>query len=172
MFERALFLLCLLGLGLFFFFLTFLYRHILYQFLSILSIMLLIGIFYLFLNAEFLAAVQIIVYAGAILIMFLFTLFLFPEEELNPYMPTSKDSKINIYLFFPLSLFLFFFLFSLFKSVPSFYSLQNITFDLKTLAKTFYNDYWIILYLLGFLLSLPMIGLYVFFKKEEKSGNN
>ncbi|MFN3406693.1 MAG: NADH-quinone oxidoreductase subunit J [Caldimicrobium sp.] len=167
MFERGLILLCLLGLSLFLFFLTFIFRHILYQFLSILLIMLLIGIFYLFLNAEFLAAVQIIVYAGAILIMFLFTLFLFPEEELNPYVPTSKDGKIKLSLFLPLGLFLFLFLLSLFKNAPNFYTLQKITFDLTTLAKTFYNEYWIILFFLAFLLSLPMIGLYIFLKKED-----
>ncbi|MFN3567510.1 MAG: NADH-quinone oxidoreductase subunit J [Caldimicrobium sp.] len=172
MFERGLILLCLLGLSLFLFFLTFIFRHILYQFLSILLIMLLIGISYLFLNAEFLAAVQIIVYAGAILIMFLFTLFLFPEEELNPYALTSKDIKTDIFLFLPLGLFLFLFLYSLFKSVPGIYTSQSITFDLKPLAETLYNNYWIVIYILGFLLSLPMIGLYIFLKKEDSIGDN
>ncbi len=169
MVERGLLLFVLTFFVLFLFFLTFIFRQILYQFLTILLIMVLLGIYYLFLNAEFIAAIQVIVYAGAILIMFLFTIFLFPEEELK----YSRDIlKTHYSSFLPLGFFLALFLFSLFKAIPKSYKEQNFYFDLKILSKILFNDYWITIYILAFLLSLPMIALYIFFKREERSGSN
>ena len=46
---------------------------------------------YLFLNAEFIAAIQVIVYAGAILVLFLFVLLLLNlREELK-----AKDLSVH-----------------------------------------------------------------------------
>ena len=52
---------------------------------------------YLTLNAEFLAAVQIIVYAGAILVLYLFVLFLVSlreEVQLNPFVPGAWAGRL------------------------------------------------------------------------------
>ncbi|MFN4131879.1 MAG: NADH-quinone oxidoreductase subunit J [Caldimicrobium sp.] len=169
MFERGLILFILTFFSFLLFFLTFLFKDLLYQFLTILLLMILLGVYYLFLNAEFLAAIQIIVYAGAILIMFLFTLFLFPDEKLKP----SKEyiQKGSYLTFFPLGFFLFLILITLFKGIPDFYSIQKIEFDLKSISKILFNEYWILIYILAFLLSLPMIALYIFFGKENTNGD-
>ncbi|MFN3921002.1 MAG: NADH-quinone oxidoreductase subunit J [Caldimicrobium sp.] len=169
MFERGLILLILTFFSFLLFFLTFLFKDLLYQFLTILLLMILLGVYYLFLNAEFLAAIQIIVYAGAILIMFLFTLFLFPDEKVK----ASKEyiQKGSYLTFFPTGFFLFLILITLFKGIPDFYSIQKIEFDLKSISKILFNEYWILIYILAFLLSLPMIALYIFFGKENTNGD-
>lgn len=169
MLERGIILFILTLFSLFLFFLTFLFNQLLYQFLSILLLMILLGVYYLFLNAEFLAGIQVIVYAGAILIMFLFTLFLFPEKEVRSFQGPFK--KINYLVFFPLGIFLSLMLISLFKGVPNVYKLQNFYFDLRNISKVLFNEYWIVIYILAFLLSLPMIALYIFFGKEKENGN-
>lgn len=60
-------------------------RNLIYSALSLLVTFLHIGGIYILMNAEFIAAVQIIVYAGAILVLYLFVLMLFnPDEERRP----------------------------------------------------------------------------------------
>lgn len=104
MIERGIALLILTGLFFIFTFFAFFFRHLVYQFLCILVLMVLQGVLYLYLNAEFLAAIQVIVYAGAILIMFLFTLFLFPEEELKDLKGDFKRIKYPSFL--PIAIFI------------------------------------------------------------------
>lgn len=75
MFNQILFLYCALvitGTGL----LAVRFRNPVYSVLSVLVLFFHIATLYLLLNAEFLAAIQIIVYAGAILVLYLFVLFL------------------------------------------------------------------------------------------------
>lgn len=167
--ERALSLLILTGLFFFFTFLAFYFRHLVYQFLCILVLMILQGVLYLYLNAEFLAAIQVIVYAGAILVMFLFTLFLFPEEELRDLKMDFK--KIKYTSFLPIALLVFLLLIGLVRGIPQTYLPQRLYFDLKEMSALLFNEYWVTIFLLAFILSFPMVALYVFFKREEESGD-
>ncbi len=57
-----------------------------------------LGGLYLMLNAEFLAAVQVIVYAGAILVLFLFTIMLLNLREEQTTEPTVDGWPIGISL--------------------------------------------------------------------------
>ena len=50
---------------------------------------------YLYLNAPFLAAIQIIVYAGAIMVLFLFMLMLFNLNQ-DSVVPSSFSFKLNV----------------------------------------------------------------------------
>ncbi len=71
-------------------------RNIVYSALSLLVTFIHIAGIYVLLNAEFIAAVQILVYAGAILVLYLFVLMLF-----NPGAETlhlHKQSKVGIFL--------------------------------------------------------------------------
>ncbi|MEZ0344255.1 MAG: NADH-quinone oxidoreductase subunit J [Caldimicrobium sp.] len=170
MIERAIALLILTGLFFIFTLLAFFFRHLVYQFLCILVLMVLQGVLYLYLNAEFLGAIQVIVYAGAVLIMFLFTLFLFPEEELKHLKIDLKNLKYSSFL--PVALFIFLLLSVLVKGIPESYQPRNIYFDLKEISNLLFNEYWLAIFLLAFILSFPMVALYVFFKREEKSGSS
>lgn len=67
-------------------------RNPIHSVLSVLVLFFHLAALYLLLQAEFLAAVQIIVYAGAILVLYLFVLFLVDlrkEMELSPFVPTA-----------------------------------------------------------------------------------
>jgi NADH-quinone oxidoreductase subunit J len=55
-----------------------------------------VGGLYLMLNAEFLAAVQVIVYAGAILVLFLFTIMLLNLREEEATEPTVDGWPIGV----------------------------------------------------------------------------
>ncbi|BAU23298.1 hypothetical protein THC_0913 [Caldimicrobium thiodismutans] len=170
MIERGIALLILTGLFFIFTFFTFFFRHLVYQFLCILVLMVLHGVLYLYLNAEFLAAIQVIVYAGAILVMFLFTLFLFPEEELKDLKGDFKRIKYTSFL--PIAIFICLLFLVLVKGIPESYSPLKIYFDLKEMSVLLFNEYWMAIFLLAFILSFPMVALYVFFKKEEESGDS
>lgn len=170
MIERAIALLILTGLFFFFTFLALSLRHLVYQFLCILALMVLQGVLYLYLNAEFLGAIQVIVYAGAVLIMFLFTLFLLPEEDLRDLKLDFKSLKYSSFL--PIALFVFLLLSALVKGIPESYQPQRLYFDLKEIGALLFNEYWVAIFLLAFILSFPMVALYVFFKREEESGDS
>ncbi len=75
MFNQILFLYCavvIIGTGL----LAVRFKNPVYSVLSVLVLFFHMAVLYLLLNAEFLAAIQIIVYAGAILVLYLFVIFL------------------------------------------------------------------------------------------------
>jgi NADH-quinone oxidoreductase subunit J len=59
-------------------------RHPIYSALSLVAVMGALAALYLLLGAEFIAAVQVIVYAGAIMVLFIFTLMLLNVEEEAP----------------------------------------------------------------------------------------
>lgn len=159
MLERAVGLILMNVLFVLFFLLTFYAKRTLYQFLSILSIMVLVGATYLYLNAEFLAAIQMIVYVGAILVMFLFILLLFPEvEEIGG----TEIKNLNYRTYLPLGLFICLVLFSLFQGVPEKYQLKNLFFDAEEISFLLFNEYTLILYVLAFILTFPMVALYMF----------
>lgn len=71
-------------------------RNIVYSALSLLVAFIHIAGIYVLLNAEFIAAVQILVYAGAILVLYLFVLMLFNPSEEKLYL--HKQSKVGIFL--------------------------------------------------------------------------
>jgi NADH-quinone oxidoreductase subunit J len=132
--------------------------------------MVLQGVLYLYLNAEFLAAIQVIVYAGAILVMFLFTLFIFPEAELKDLKMDLKNLRYASFI--PISLFIFLLLVGLTRGISESYSPRKIYFDLKEVSMLLFNEYYLAIFVLAFILSFPMVALYVFFKKEDYRGDN
>src|SRR5215471_15651658 len=62
-------------------------RHPINSALSLIAVMASLAVEYLLLGAEFVAAVQIIVYAGAVMVLFVFTIMLLNagEEEVLPH---------------------------------------------------------------------------------------
>ncbi len=70
--------------------------NIVYSALALLVTFIHIAGIYVLLNAEFIAAVQIIVYAGAILVLYLFVLMLFNPRQEKLYI--HKQYKIGIFL--------------------------------------------------------------------------
>ncbi|HQV69498.1 MAG TPA: NADH-quinone oxidoreductase subunit J [Thermoflexales bacterium] len=59
-------------------------RNAIYAALFLVLVMASLAVVYLLLNAPFLAAVQVSVYAGAIMVLFIFVIMLLGAEKLNP----------------------------------------------------------------------------------------
>jgi NADH-quinone oxidoreductase subunit J len=139
-------------------------KKVVYQFLVYLVMMVLLGIVYLFLGSEFLMAFQIIVYAGAILVMFLFFLYLYPEEEFKIQdMRNSTLIKTLIpSLLFVITLILILFIFDVRE-----YEHSASVYGVKELAKLIYNQYPLAIFLLAFILTYPMIAIYLLMKGSE-----
>jgi len=139
-------------------------KKVVYQFLVYLVMMVLLGIVYLFLGSEFLMAFQIIVYAGAILVMFLFFLYLYPEEEFK--IQDMKNSTL-IKTLIPTFLFVIILILILFAFDVREYEPTASVYSVKELAKLIYNQYPLAIFLLAFILTYPMIAIYLLVKGSE-----
>src|SRR5216684_547072 len=67
-------------------------RHLIHSALSLIVVMMALAGLYLLMGAEFVAAVQIIVYGGAIMVLFVFVIMLLNagiEERTNPSTPAG-----------------------------------------------------------------------------------
>lgn len=126
---------------------------------------------YLFLNAEFIAAIQVIVYAGAILVLFLFVVLLLNLKR-------EVMSKIYIMSWpvgFIAVIALLVFMFSGIKSfVPGqqgSFTVQQITEETHTVAigKVLYTDFIFPFEVASVVLLIAIIGAIVLAKKQIKT---
>jgi NADH-quinone oxidoreductase subunit J len=62
--------------------------------LSLIGVMIALAVLYLLLGAEFMAVAQMIVYAGAIMVLFVFVIMILNKPEDEPYASTGKAGKI------------------------------------------------------------------------------
>ncbi len=124
---------------------------------------------YLLLNAQFIAVVQVIVYAGAIMVLFLFVLMLLNTEAEHQLFIDKKGIK-----FFAIFIAAFVFIefaFLIFKSNPS----KNLSPDqaaslnsgtIQSIGQQLYTNYLIPFEVSGFLLLAATIGALVLAKKK------
>ncbi|MCS7202845.1 MAG: NADH-quinone oxidoreductase subunit J [Thermodesulfovibrio sp.] len=140
--------------------------------LGLLLLFLHIAVIYLFLNAEFLAMVQIIVYAGAILVMFLFTLFLLGAKELSS---TKRYTSIfeGRVLIGVATMAVIVGAFSLietkYKGKYTISYIQEIG-NTKAVGVLLFNEYPIGVLLIGIILLIPMIAVAVLaWRKNDTS---
>jgi NADH-quinone oxidoreductase subunit J len=122
---------------------------------------------YLLFNSQFLAIVHIIVYAGAIMVLFLFTIMLMNlNEEGEPHkkMATKLAAAISFGLicFVMLAVFI--------KSMPVIDSYKQSGQDyqsIKVLGKVLLNEYAVPFEFASILLLVAMIGTVLLSKKEK-----
>ena len=128
-----------------------------------------IAAIYLFLNAELLAAIQIIVYAGAILVLYLFVIMLLNLRE--------EDTKKKFLSQWPLGLitgivFIMFFILILGKiavfPAPGKYSVEFIKSEgiMMTIGKVLYTEYLLPFEVVSLILLVAIIGAVVLAKKK------
>jgi len=128
-----------------------------------------IAALYLFLNAEFLAAIQIIVYAGAILVLFLFVIMMFnlkKEETVKKYQaqwPVSAGIAIILAAFLVLILGKIVVLPSLGK-----YSIEAVKTEgiMMTTGKVLYTEFLLPFEIASIVLLVAIIGAVVLAKKR------
>jgi NADH-quinone oxidoreductase subunit J len=124
---------------------------------------------YLFLNADFLAAIQIIVYAGAILVLFLFVIMLLNLRD--------KDTRKKFQKQWPLGLIVGIILMVLFsivlaqvKVVPPLgkYSVEHMRSEgvMMTVGKVLYTEYLLPFEIASIILLVAILGAVVLSKKK------
>jgi NADH-quinone oxidoreductase subunit J len=124
---------------------------------------------YLFLNAEFLAAIQIIVYAGAVLVLFLFVIMMLnlkKEETVKKYQaqwPVGAVIGITLAAFLVLIL-------GKIVVLPSLgnYSIEAIKSEgsMMTIGKVLYTEYLLPFEIASVVLLVAIIGAVVLAKKR------
>ena len=146
------------------------FKNPVYSVLAVLVLFFHMAGLYLLLNAEFLAAIQIIVYAGAVLVLYLFVLFLVSlKEEVtierfvkNPRLATAASVGLGLCLL---------------VIIPSFklgtkgnYPVERVTELTHTKAMGFelYSTYLLPFEVAGLILLIALIAGLVLARKEEE----
>lgn len=128
-----------------------------------------IAALYVFLNAEFLAAVQIIVYAGAILVLFLFVIMLLNLRKEEIERKFQKQWPLGMLAG---TLFILFFVIILSKvavsPAPGEYSIQAIQGEgnIMVIGKVLYTEYLLPFEIASLVLLVAIIGAVVLAKRR------
>ena len=122
---------------------------------------------YLMFNAQFLAMVQIIVYAGAIMVLFLFTIMLMnlnKEDEVHK----PRITRLGAIVVFILISVVMVTVFINSKTIMGEYDVSGEDFQsIKTLGQVLLNDYMVPFEFASILLLVAMIGVVLLSKKEK-----
>ncbi|MEW6054377.1 MAG: NADH-quinone oxidoreductase subunit J [Nitrospirota bacterium] len=125
---------------------------------------------YLFLNAEFMAAIQVIVYAGGILVLFLFVVLLMnirEEIRISKYIgaaPTSFAFAVGLLVVMVMSVR------SFIAAPPGIYSIEMIKKEThtKALGKLLYTEFLFPFEVTSLILLIAIVGAIVLAKRRLK----
>ncbi|QER42647.1 NADH-ubiquinone/plastoquinone oxidoreductase chain 6 [Thermodesulfobacterium sp. TA1] len=133
-----------------------------------------LGGIYLLLNAEFLAMVQIIVYAGAILVMFLFVIFLLDikEEEKGEVFLKSWQTRVCAVLLWVFLGIVGALTYKTHHQGPYTIELIEKEGHAKVLGLILFSDYVYHLILLGFILFVPLLGIGLMLLRRKTDGSS
>jgi NADH-quinone oxidoreductase subunit J len=145
-------------------------REPIHSALSLILVMVALAALYLMLGAEFTAAVQIIVYAGAIMVLFVFVIML-----LNAGVEERTDfSKMAKYAGLPLAILLLFFLAHWMAHSVIGAAVANgagavnqAAVSTRELSKMLFNDYLLPFEATSILILIAMLGALVLARKAE-----
>ena len=124
---------------------------------------------YLLFNAQFLALVHIIVYSGAIMVLFLFTIMLMnlnKEDEVHK----PRITRIGALVVFLIMSIVFITIFINSKTIMTGYDTSGKDFQsIKVLGKVLLNEYMFPFEFISILLLVAMIGTVLLTKKEKNN---
>ncbi|HSB30541.1 MAG TPA: NADH-quinone oxidoreductase subunit J [Candidatus Sulfobium mesophilum] len=126
---------------------------------------------YLFLNAEFIAAIQVIVYAGAILVLFLFVVLLLNLREELQTNRFIRSWPAGLVIALALLASIFFSISSFVPGISGRYTndyVQKETFT-KVLGQVLYTEYLFPFEIASVILLISIIGAIVLAKKRTRS---
>ncbi|SPP99957.1 putative NADH-quinone oxidoreductase, subunit J (nuoJ) [Candidatus Sulfobium mesophilum] len=126
---------------------------------------------YLFLNAEFIAAIQVIVYAGAILVLFLFVVLLLNLREELQTNRFIRAWPAGLVIALALLASIFFSISSFVPGISGRYTndyVQKETFT-KVLGQVLYTEYLFPFEIASVILLISIIGAIVLAKKRTRS---
>ena len=130
-----------------------------------------IAFLYLFLNADFLAAIQIIIYAGAVLVLFLVVIMLLDirKEERERRFIWTWPAGLLAFIVFTVFLTVIFRNFSVYPELGR-YSIQHIQSEgsIMTVGKVLYFQYLLPFEIASLVLLVAIIGAVVLVKKRTE----
>ncbi|MEW6741064.1 MAG: NADH-quinone oxidoreductase subunit J [Nitrospirota bacterium] len=123
---------------------------------------------YLFLNAEFLAAVQLILYAGAILVLFLFVIMMLNLKEELTAERFIGEWPIGVALGISILMFIYFTISKFIQGPAGQYTIEAIKREThtKTIGKVLYTEYLFPFEIASLILLIAIVGAIVLAKKR------
>lgn len=123
---------------------------------------------YLFLNAEFLAAVQLILYAGAILVLFLFVIMMLNLKEELTAERFIGEWPIGVALGISILMFIYFATSKFIQGTVGQYTIEAIKREThtKTIGKVLYTEYLFPFEIASLILLIAIVGAIVLAKKR------
>jgi NADH-quinone oxidoreductase subunit J len=138
-------------------------RHVLYSALSLIVMLTAVSVLFIFLRADFLAVIQVIVYAGAIMVLFTFVIML-----LN--LPADEDGVDRLrwlkFIGIPLGLFLLFLIIATLWNVEPLRSTSPMIGSPRAIGTSLFNDYLLPFEVTSLLILIALVGAVVFAKKD------
>lgn len=124
---------------------------------------------YLLLNAQFIAVAQVIVYAGAIMVLFLFVIMLLRPENEKKFM--ARNPRIKIFAFIIAAVIFVQIAYMIFFSHPSSGTRAGVTASvqagtIESIGRLLFTNYVLPFEAAGFLLLAATIGALVLAKKK------
>ena len=146
-------------------------RNAIYSALFLVLNFVTVAVFYLLLGAPFISLVQITVYAGAIMVLFLFVIMLLgaenlPQAEVLPWQkPLAGILAVALALE---STFIFFTRARPIGNVAQPEDAVNATTNLRALGEALFRDYLLPFEVTSILLLVAMVGAIVLIRKEKR----
>src|SRR5881392_122305 len=131
-------------------------KHVLYSALSLILMLTSVSVLFILLRADFLAVIQVIVYAGAIMVLFTFVIML-----LN--LPEDEDGADRLrwlkFLGIPLGLFFLFMIVATLLNVEPLPAAQSqMVGSPQAIGKSLFNDYLLPFEATSLLILIALIG--------------
>lgn len=143
-------------------------RKPIYASLSFLVTLLALAALYLQLSAQFIAVMQVLVYAGAILVIFMFVIILF--QDAHQQIARFKAKSVPLFLFLAASSFLLTLIFlgkRLFSLVSTTTALPQDFGSVQSLGKALYIDFFFPFEAIVLLFLIASVGALYIGKKEK-----
>ena len=138
-------------------------KHVLYSSLSLIVMLTAVSALFILLQAEFLAVINVIVYAGAIMVLFVFVIMLLnlPEDE-------DGVDRLRWLKFagIPLGVFLLFLIGATVWNVGAAANATQMTGTAEAIGQSLFTDYVLPFELTSLLILIALMGAVVFAKKD------
>jgi NADH-quinone oxidoreductase subunit J len=138
-------------------------KHVLYSAFSLIVMLTAMSALFVLLQADFLAVINVIVYAGAIMVLFVFVIML-----LN--LPQDEDGVDRLrwlkFVGIPMGLFLLFLIVATLWNVEGTPSTPQIVGSPEAIGRSLFTDYLLPFELTSLLILIALMGAVVFAKKD------
>ncbi len=142
-------------------------KHVLYSALSLIVLLISMSGLFILLQADFLAVINVIVYAGAIMVLFVFVIMLLnlPEEEEGDNGPDRL--RWLKFVGIPMGLFLLFMIIATLSNVGADPQIASqMTGSPEAIGRSLFTDYVLPFEVTSLLILIALMGAVVFAKKE------